>query len=545
MTEPRTDEQLRSAVKAWVDNGGSKTKAAESLGIPRVTFTDWLREAETRFGLKLGRMAKGTVTEADYEVRPLPAPGEVKRYVLTSIQNNTHLHPAWGALKFYADHLGAEFFVGTLTYQKAAFGPKAVKRGTSKAGDFDSLWYAPEALAFANDKKVELAPGLVWCGYANILPTAKRPLNGFETHNGRKSNIIPHVKQELESVASMPDEGTKFNLTTGTITQRNYIQKKEGQMAEASHAYGGVLVEVDDSGAWWVRHLTIGADGAIYDVGPAPSVPLRITEGRIEAAEVEGIVWGDIHTAEMEPWVRRLAWGGGGMLDALRPNYQVAHDIFSMRSRGHHDVKDPHVQFGKYARGEDKVEDEVAECAAWLAEAFRPWCKTVVVPSNHDRHLDRWLKEADPREGDLPNWRYHTELQLAVLRSLEAGANHFNVLEHALRAKGIPEGIRFLVEDESFVLCRDVNGGIEAGLHGDRGVSGAKGTTAGLAKLGRPVIKAHDHTAAKRGTVTSVGACSKRFPYMHGPSAHSITHAVVYPNGATQLLTMWKDKWRA
>jgi hypothetical protein len=344
----------------------------------------------------------------------------------------------------------------------------------------------------------------------------------------------------------MPGEATKFNFTTGTITQRNYIQKKEGIMAEAEHAYGGVLVEVDDTGAWWVRHVTIDDNGQVYDVGPRGSSPVRVAAGEVlHDAKVEGVVWGDAHEREMEPWVRRLAWGRGGMLNTLRPRKQVCHDIFSMGSRGHHDMKDPHVLFGKFARKEDSVEAEVADCAEWLNEAHRDWCETIVVPSNHDRHLDRWLKEEDPRKGDLSNWRYHTQLQLAVLTALEAGSNHFNVLEHALREKGIPESVRFLAEDESEVLCKDINGGIETGLHGDRGVSGAKGTTQGLMRLGRPVIKAHDHTATRRGTVFSVGACSLRFPYMKGPSAHSVTHAVVFENAAVQLITMWKDKWRA
>lgn len=544
-TEGPTDDQLRALVKAWMEEGGSKTKTAKRLGIGRTTVVDWLRLAESRLGISLRRMADGRIREVEYEARPLPAIGEVSRYVLTSIQNNTHIHPAWTALKLYAEHLGAEFIVGTFTYNKAAFGPKAVKRG-AEVDKSELPWYAPEAEPFIRDAKIEIAPSLIWCGYSNILPTAKRPLLGFETHNGRKSNIVPHVKQEMESVASMPDEATKFNFTTGTITQRNYIQKKEGIMAEAAHAYGGVLVEVDDTGAWWVRHLTIDEDGRVFDVGPRSSTPLSIdSSGTIRHAIVEGIVWGDVHEAEMEPGVRRLAWGRGGMLDALRPRKQIAHDIFSMRSRGHHDMKDPHVQFGKYARGEDSVEAEVASCAAWLTEAHRDWCETIVVPSNHDRHLDRWLKEEDPRKGDLPNWRYHTELQLAVLRSLEAGANRFNVLEHALREKGAPAPVRFLAEDESFVLCKEVNGGIEVGLHGDRGVSGAKGSTQGLMKLGRPVIKGHDHTATRRGSVTSVGACAKRFPYMAGPGASSVTHAVVFENGAHQLITMWKEKWRA
>jgi hypothetical protein len=513
-------------------------------------------------GFEDGPPVDGRVGEAEVEVRPLPKGKGIARYILTSLQNNTHLHPDWRNLLAYSEWLNAlpgsscEFIVGTFSYAMDAYGAKAVKRGSYNAAEAEEgLWYAPEVEKYLLDKPVELAPALRWCGQMNILPTAVHPLSGLETYNGRKSNIIPHVKQALESVPSMPDEGTKLNLSTGTIGTRNYIQKGAGIKAEQEHAYGALLVEVNSDGHWWVRHLRIDSKGRVYDIGPsersvdpehAPAV--RVIDGVVhEDAWVEAIVWGDIHDAEMEPWVRELGWGPGGMLDVLRPKRQVHHDIFSMRSRGHHEAKDFHATYLKMVNGEDVVEDEIASCAAFERYAARPWCETVVVPSNHDRHLTRWLNEEDPRK-DPKNARYHAELQAALLASMDRREPSFNVLEYALRRAGLPDNIRFLERDESFVICKGSEVepyGIECGLHGDLGPGGARGSTRNLTKLGRAVIKAHDHTAARRGNVDSVGACSREFRYMHGPSAHSITHGVAFTNGARQLVTMWKGKWRA
>ena len=39
------------------------------------------------------------------------------------------------------------------------------------------------------------------------------------------------------------DEATKFNYSTGTVTQRNYIAKKEGLKAEFHHQYGALIVD--------------------------------------------------------------------------------------------------------------------------------------------------------------------------------------------------------------------------------------------------------------------------------------------------------------
>ncbi len=116
---------------------------------------------------------------------------------------------------------------------------------------------------------------------------------------------------------------------------------------------------------------------------------------------------------------------------------------------------------------------------------------------------------------------------------------------HQTSAAG--EGVRFLGEDESFVVAKDKRGkgGVECGLHGDRGPNGARGSTRNLTKLGRPLNKGHDHKAGIDGKVFSAGACAIRLPYMKGPSAHSISHIVTYKNAARSILTMWANDWRA
>lgn len=555
-------EELQADVQAYIDAGGNRSAAAKARGLPRMTFNDRLKSAEIRLGIKLGKVADGRIEEVKVEVWPLPAEGKVNRYIFTSIQNNTYLHPAWTNLKAYADWLAdyettesARFSVGTYSYALDAYGAKAVKRGAWKpTGD---LWYAPEVTEYILDTTVELAPGLVWCGEMNILPTTRHPLSGLETYHGRKSNIVPHAKVAMESVPSMAHEGTKFNWSTGTITQRNYIQKQAGIKAEDGHCYAGILVEVDHEGNWWVRQLHIDANGTVYDVGPSgikTTGGVRISGGQvIPGAPVEAITWGDIHTAEMEPWVRDLGWGkpakgdqeaSWGMLDWLHPKRQVMHDIFSMRSRGHHEMKDFHALYTKHVAGQESVEGEIKETARFLTDSWREWCETVVVPSNHDRHLDRWLNDEDPRKDPL-NARYHMRLQHALLESIDRGAKGFNILEWALREQGVPQAVHFLVLDQSYVICREIDGGIECALHGDLGPNGARGSTRNLAKLGRAVNKGHDHTAAIRDKVYSTGACSLSFAYMKGPGAHSISHIVTFENGTRQIVTMWEGRWRA
>lgn len=543
-----SDEELVEAVEAYYEHGGNKTEAALALGLKRRTYHDRLLMATERLGVQFGKIAEGVIDAKAPRLERLPAKGHIKRYLLTSIQNNTHIHPGFNnllTLKDYYDNLpnsSCELLIGTFSYQMAAYGPKAVKRNSYRSAQVnESLWYAKEAEDYIRDESIELAPGLVWCGEQNILPTNLHPLTGFEAYNGRKSNIVPHAKIAMQSVASMPSEGTKFNYSTGTVTQRNYIQKRAGILAEQEHNYGALLVEVDYDGNWWVRQIHIDQDHAIMDIGPKGSEGLRVQAGLVKEQPVtEAINWGDIHAAEMDAWVRKLCFGQGGMLDTLRPSYQFMHDVFSMASRGHHEEYDFHRIYTKGIINQASVEAEVKKTAQLLEEASRDFCHTVVVPSNHDRHLNRWLNEADFRR-DPTNAKYFCLLQYKFLDAIDRQDDSFNILEWALRNTGATlDTVDFLQEDSSFIVL-----GIENGLHGDRGPNGSRGSTVNLAKLGRPVNKGHDHQAAIRGNVYSSGACSMNFAYMSGPSSHSVSHIVTLKNGARQIITMWGNRFRA
>ncbi|MFL9499244.1 hypothetical protein ACJMQP_04220 [Rhodopseudomonas palustris] len=558
MAAPVTDAELQADLDAYRQCGGNRSAAARLRQLPRNTYRDRLALAEKRFGVQLGKVVDGRVDYVKARRLPLPKGDGVARYFLTAAQNNTHPHPGLANVRAYVDWLNrrrgdsCRLMVGTFTYALDAYGEKAVKRGTWRPDG--KLWYDPQLEPFICDESVELAPGLVWCGEMNILPTAANPLVSLDDYNGRKSNIVPHAKIAMESIPSFPDEPTKFNYSTGAITQRNYIQKRAGILAERKHSYGGVLVEVDSAGNWFVRQIELGADGELYDIGPRGYRAVRVAGGKVEtiranaapsASWLEAITWGDIHASEMDVWIRALGWHRGGMLDVLAPRRQFFHDLFSMRSRSHHEWKNFHRHFEKWVNDEGGVEAEVQVTADFVNEADRPWCESYVVRSNHDRHLDRWLNEGRV-DWDPENAVYFALLQHQKLAAIESGNEDFNVLEWALRRAGVPDGLRFLGEDESFVICKGANSpGIECGMHGDLGPSGARGSTRNLRRMGRPANKAHDHRATWMDGVISVGACSLNMPYMRGPSAASASHAITWRNGARSVLTMWAGKYRA
>lgn len=525
-------------VEAYKRNGGNVRATAKELGIGRPTVDKKIREA----GISKDKpLAGGTADIRTPKRLPLPKKGKVKRYLLTAAQNNTHVHDAfWRNLNAFAAEFDAEIHVSRFTYNKNAFAQAEVKPGTKSESDYDNLWYDERLAPFYSDAPLQLAPGLVWCGEMNILPTAVRPLSGFETYTGRNSGIFPHVKIALESIVAMAGEGTKFNYTTGAVTLRNYIQKKAGLKADFHHAFGALLVEVDDSGAWFCRQINASNDGTFYDLN------VKVQRGRVTVGHrVEAINWGDFHAAQTDPGVLALGWGEGGMIDQLRPRYQFMHDLFDMRSRGHHDMKNCHAMFERFVENTESVEQEVKITAAALHQVARKFCKTVVVDSNHDNHLERWLREGDHKT-DPVNARFYLQAQRAKYDAIAMRNKSFHLLEWALRWNSCPPTVRFLRQDESFIVAPGHGGGVECGMHGDLGPNGARGAIRNIAKLGRKANIGHSHSAGIHDGIYQAGTSSRlRLEYTKGPSSWSHSHIVTYQNGKRCIVTMYAKKWRA
>lgn len=531
---------------AYHDCGGNISAAARLLGLHRQT----VRKHVYRAGFDAKPVTGGRQHHIDPTVMPLPEAGGVKRYILTSAQNNTRVNQKFfDNLVAYSTWLGAQLMVARYTYDKSSYSnAKSVKPGRGpSASDKADLWYDSVLEPYICDDPAkhgaahyELAPNLIWCAEMNILPTAARPLSDLQTYMGWRSIVVPHAKLAMISVPTSRDELPKFAYTTGTVTQRNYIQKKTGMKAEFHHAYSALLVEVEADGSWWARQLNADNAGRFYDCPSGVRKLVLVEKGEIyDGQEALAINWGDIHASEIDEWVAEMNWSRGGILDTLRPEYQFMHDLLSFRSQSHHDRFRFGVSYQKFKEGIDRVDEEIRTTAALLKRTERGWCKTVVVNSNHDRHGDRWLDEADYK-ADKANARFFLEAQLARVTALDERQD-WEFLPWAMKWAGVGSEVQFLARDESF----KIGGDIECGWHGDDGPNGARGTTRALVNVGRRVNKGHDHSAAIMDGVYSAGACSTSYDYQKGPSAQSVSHIVTYAHGKRAILTCRSGKWRA
>lgn len=520
--------------RSYYDNYGDIDLVCQELNISKRSF--FRKKAELP---ELG-------TEKALTAQAFTSNKETKRYILTCAQNNTHVEEkTWSVLLKAAEHYGAEIFVATFLYSHNAV--KNVKGGSQVEKE---VWFDPRIRPYIRDTYEHLAPDLIWCGQMNTLPTAKNPLNGWDTYNGNKSGVFPHPKIQMKSVPTGKNEPTKFNYTTGCVTKRNYIQKRAGLHADFHHSFGGLLVEVEPSGEWFARQLCVAQDGSLHDLFNR----FHYKEGTRSVA-IDALVLGDAHVAQMDEKVATGVWGiekesnsfiknneafTQSMLYWLKPRYQILHDVLDFQSASHHNKKDPIHQIRLKVSGKNCVTNELELTASFLKSIYpEDYATPVIVKSNHDEHLERWIKESD--------WRYdldNAEILLTLALTAVVAANrNFDVdlFEEAMKEyEDLSEHV-FLRRDQSF-LVND----IEMSYHGDIGPNGARGNFAGFAKVGRKVCIGHSHSAGIYESVYVAGLSGKMdLGYNKGPSSWSHSHILAYPNGKRAIVTMRGSKWRA
>lgn len=510
----------------------SQRAIAAEMGLPVSTLRSRL-ERIARGAFSLGQ----AVTVKKVKV---PKRG-VKRYIFTSVQDSTPLDmPFWNNLLAYAKYRKASLHVASFTYNKKLF--------EENRKDAQHQWYPPEVRPYLSNEQIHIGDKVIFCGEMNTLPTAIQPLHGFETYTRDKWGIFPHAKIQLVSVPNGKFEETKQIMTTGAATVPNYVQRRAGLRAQFHHAIGAVLLEIDEEGDIFCRHLVADNDGNFQDLTTA------VIGGEIiEDVAVGAVTWGDIHHEKLEDVVADACWGDGGMLDQLAPAKQFFHDIIDFKVRNHHNLKDPHFMFKMWMKGTESIEGSLKNVLDFMRRADRPYCDSIVVESNHDLALGKWLKEHDWRE-DPVNAEFYLRTSLRVLQQIKRGEVakilrdcllYLEDRRHLSRdTTGEPSPARewtWLEQSESYIFT-----GIECGMHGHLGGNGARGNPRQFARMGHRANTGHTHSPGITDGIFTAGVSgSLDMGYNEGMSSWARTHIVTYDNGRRTLVTMQGSKFRA
>ena len=527
----KLSDEIKLEILRLRSEGFSGTHIGESLGIGKSTVNDFLSMSSHKdFWEKYSDKPVATGTKYDHWSTLQKREGN--RFIVMGAQNNTYVHKEFlQSLEVASEYYNAEIIAGSWTYNTTGF--------QNLEKDSEGVWYDPLIRGYIVEEPVMLADDLVFAAELNILPTAVNPLSGLHSYSKGYSAIVPHAKVQMESLPTHKSKPARSLFTTGSVTKRNYIAKKSGQKASFHHVFGALLVEVSDDGNWFVRQLIAETStGHFYDLDKK-FTPEGVTDGH----RAEAITYGDIHSEKMD-WdacIASFGRTGNSMVDVLRPKYQFVHDVMDFTTRNHHNRNDPYF---RWETNHHLVQQDINEVCSTLKMMDRGDTQTVVVESNHDLALKRWLKEADYKNDNIHNAITYLELQKRLLEAIRERDEDFNIFEWKVK-KTDPSlsECRFLKTDESFMICG--KDGIENGCHGHNGANGSRGGVGVFQKMGTRYTVGHSHTPAIKDGVYVVGVLGELdMGYNIGGSSWQHANCVTYQNGKRSLYFIKNGKWR-
>jgi hypothetical protein len=174
----------------------------------------------------------------------------------------------------------------------------------------------------------------------------------------------------------------------------------------------------------------------------------------------------------------------------------------------------------------------------------------VIVDSNHDYFIKKWLLKFDPmKREDFNNAHTYYQLYLELIESIQQGTDARSLLEITLRklmehrptAASTLDHFHFLQRDERYNILN-----VEYSYHGHYGPNGSRGNRGSFVRTNERVTIGHSHAPGIESGCHQVGTSSLLdLKYNNGASSWAHTHDIMYPNGTRTLITMSAGKFWA
>lgn len=420
-----------------------------------------------------------------------------KRYVITSAQNATPTHEKFlNSLLSYCNFNNATLLVIPYRYKN----PNSIWSTKSKDYDYWDKKLEPYLL----DKHLKLNDKIRVMGHVKIQPTAVSPLSGFDSYTGEDSAVFGHPNIELKCIPTPSRKIPKILSTTGAITIPNYTDSKAGHKGEFHHSLAASIIEIDTEDRFFHRHIHADENtGGFYDLGH-----YYINNQILPHNRAAALVTGDIHAEFHDPKVEEATYNGkNSIMGVLNPEVWVLHDLEDFYSRNHHHKGKDLISYGKHHFGRNNVEKSLQLSADFVDKHSREGMLNLIVKSNHDEALDRWLREADPKT-DPENAVFFHYMKYHQYKNLSRTLTGFESIDPFEFWCKNPESERglsnidktmFLKRDESFVV-QDV----EMGFHGDVGPNGSRGNIKSFSKVGPKLVIGHSHCLTNNHSVLTI-----------------------------------------
>lgn len=444
---------------------------------------------------------------------------QADRIIVTSAQNNTQPEKAFlKSLEVAAEFYNAKLIIIPVHYQTKGLFDKQKE---------EKYWFS--------DVSKYLVKGDIEIGNITIRPDVKinattvNPLSGKHGHCGNRWVVFGHPQHMMEPVASPADQLPKRMYTSGSVTKPNYTVTDAGEKAKFHHVAGALIIE-NMGDFCFVRNLNADKKGAFYDL------ERRFTPGGVSKhSGISALTTGDEHV-KFNTVVNETYLNKDSIVNVLKPKYIVRHDVLDGYAGSHHHEQDDVLRFKKFHNGDCDYRAELDECVRFIDETTPSWAKTLMVPSNHHDHLDKWLSRVDPKKDPLNALLIH-ELKHQQYTSVMNGKS---VSAFELYCRGrLNCRFEFLDRNKQHLI-----NGVDHSQHGDVGANGSRGSARGLAKSTYKMTIGHSHGARLFQGVAQVGTSTGRLGYERGLSDHSNTHVIQYRNGKRTHIDIINGKWR-
>ena len=355
-----------------------------------------------------------------------------------------------------------------------------------------------------------------------LYPQQILPLTGLHRFGQKKhSLIVAAPKQFFSSVPRGKHKYPHVIWTTGTVSSASYRDDRPGRIAEQDHMLGGLIVELDDRNKFFVRNVRFDKNYGFFDID--------------RYYNAHGV---DINSSKKYPTILNLGDSHYGieckvsdeaakkLAEKVSADYIIFQDVCDNRSITHHEKNNI---LAKYRRSD--IQQTLKAELDHLGEELEKWSKRfskstlVVVPSNHDDFISRWLSEGEFVK-DIPNAKIGAELFLQAIEEK-------NPMEYYVKKNFNIPNIKFLKLDESFNIA-----GVELNNHGHKGSNGSRGSARTLENGFGKSTSGHTHSPTIWREIFIAGTNSILDPdYAAGGSSSWLNADVIqYGNGMRQLI---------
>lgn len=364
------------------------------------------------------------------------------------------------------------------------------------------------------------------------------PSTGLDRIGQRNGSFIyASPKQRLKFMPVSNIKHPHAEMTTGAVTlprylnTNHYMSKRTAYMANHDHVMGAVIVEIQDRNRYHFRQIQADKNGHFVDLGDF------YQGSKVSKMYAEGFSLGDWHSGETDPSAVR-AWKE--VVELVKPKKLFIHDGFNGLSINHHERERQIRRAVLAKKGHLNLKSELIQFTKdlQLLSNFPGVEEVVIVKSNHDIFLDRWLDSGE--YVDDPH-NYHTGVELA--HAMAEGKNPlryaFSKVAAELGYKEALDKVMWLSMDEDYFIAR-----IQMGAHGHKGPKGARGNIRGMERAYGQSVTGHAHGPEILRGAWQNGTSSKlKLSYNEGPSDWVHSSTLVYPNGMRQLINSFDGNW--